>query len=114
MIVEQGSVRTRQPAQIEVGRGVVTRSLLLARRLFHAAIGLTFLVLAVASGWFCYTEWQTYRLTPSSLLKYFIILSIGFTVLLVIFGLYSFVKARSVRFSGDYPSRQNCDGGHGG
>ena len=67
-----------------------------AQRLFHILIGFAFFLLALAGAAVCFSEWQYYRLSPSIGLVRFGLL-IGFTVLLIIFGLYSFAKARSVR-----------------
>jgi hypothetical protein len=67
-----------------------------AQRLFHVLVGLTFLALAVAGAWVSFGEWRDYLRTPSAGVWRFGILA-GFTVMLVILGLYSFLKARSVR-----------------
>ncbi len=67
-----------------------------AQRLFHVIVGLTFLFLAVAGAAVSILEWRAYRQAPSwGLFRFGMVAS--FTVLLVIFGLYSFLKARSVR-----------------
>ena len=67
-----------------------------AQRLFHMLIGLAFLVLAVAGAAASFSEWQFYLRSPSvGLVR--LILFASFTVLLIIFCLYSFVKARSIR-----------------
>jgi len=67
-----------------------------AQRAFHMLVGLLFLGLALAGGAVTAGEWKYYRQAPSAGLTRFGLLA-GFTVLLVILGLYSFVKARSVR-----------------
>ena len=59
-------------------------------------VGLAFLVLATAGVIVSFSEWQYYVKSPSAGLVHFILYS-GFTVLLVIFCLYSFLKARSIR-----------------
>jgi uncharacterized membrane protein len=66
------------------------------QRLFHLLVGLAFLFLAFAGASVSFLEWRTYRTTPSVGLVRFGLLA-GFTVLLVIFCLYSLAKARSVR-----------------
>jgi cytochrome b subunit of formate dehydrogenase len=67
-----------------------------ARRLFHVMVGLAFLVLAVAGVGVSFSEWQFYLKSPSVGLARFVLFA-GFTVILVIFCLYSFAKARSIR-----------------
>jgi membrane protein implicated in regulation of membrane protease activity len=59
-------------------------------------VGLAFLVLAVAGASVAFSEWQYYIKSPSVGLVRFVLLA-SFTVLLVIFSLYSFAKARSIR-----------------
>ena len=66
------------------------------RRLFHALVGLTFLVFAAIGASLSYSEWRTYAQNPSSGMWRFGTIA-GFSLLLVIFGLYSFLRARSVR-----------------
>jgi hypothetical protein len=67
-----------------------------AQRLFHMLVGLAFLILAGAGASVSLQEWNYYRQAPSVGLLHFGLLA-GFTVLLFVFCLYSFVKARSVR-----------------
>lgn len=67
-----------------------------AQRLFHLMVGVAFLVLALAGASVSFSEWRYYRQAPSVGLVRFGLLA-GFTVLLLIFCLYSFAKARSVR-----------------
>jgi hypothetical protein len=66
------------------------------QRLFHVAVGLAFLFLAVAGAAVTLSEWQYYRRAPSVGLVRFGMVA-GFTVVLMIFCLYSFLKARNVR-----------------
>jgi uncharacterized membrane protein len=66
------------------------------QRLFHLLVGLAFLALAVAGATVSFSEWQFYLRSPSVGLVRFILFA-SFTVLLIIFCLYSFVKARSIR-----------------
>jgi hypothetical protein len=66
------------------------------RRLFHLLIGLAFLLFAAMGASLTFSEWQAYVQTPANGLWRFCTIA-GFTLLLLIFGLYSFVKARSVR-----------------
>ncbi len=67
-----------------------------AERMFHVLVGLVFLVLAFAGVTVSITEWQYYQRFPSQGLLRFGLLA-SFTMLLFIFCLYSFLKARSVR-----------------
>jgi hypothetical protein len=67
-----------------------------ARRLFQLLIGVAFLCLAFAGAHVALTEWLFYRREPSAGLVRFYLVA-GFTVLLILFSLYSFAKARSVR-----------------
>ena len=67
-----------------------------ALRLFHMLVGLVFLGLAFAGATVSFREWEEYRESASlGLVRLY--LFAGFTVLLILCGLYSFVKARSVR-----------------
>lgn len=66
-----------------------------AQRLFHMVVGLAFLTLAVAGAAVSVSEWEYYLKSPSVGLSRFVLVA-SFTVLLVIFCLYSFVKARSI------------------
>jgi hypothetical protein len=59
-------------------------------------IGLAFMFLTAAGAWVTFTEWQDFRKVPSLGPVRFGMVG-GFTVLLAIFCLYSFVKARNVR-----------------
>ncbi len=68
----------------------------LAKQLFHILVGVTFLFLAGAGATVSIMEWRYYESSPSVGLWRFDLLA-GFTVLLLLFGLYSFTKARSVR-----------------
>ena len=75
---------------------LISQSLRNAQRLFHMLVGLAFLVLAVAGAAVSFSEWQYYLKSPSVGLVRFILFA-SFTVLLIIFCLYSFLKARSIR-----------------
>jgi hypothetical protein len=66
------------------------------RRLFHVLVGLAFLILAGIGASLAFSEWQAYAQNPSNGMWRFGAIA-GFSLLLVIFGLYSFLKARSVR-----------------
>ena len=66
------------------------------RRLFHVLVGVTFLVFAAIGTSLSFSEWQAYVRNPSNGMWRFGTIA-GFSLLLVIFGLYSFLKARSVR-----------------
>jgi hypothetical protein len=66
--------------------------------LFHALIGLAFLVLTLVTAWFSIELWSDYRSAPRQWWVSFELVALpGFTVLLFILCLYSFAKARSVR-----------------
>jgi len=67
-----------------------------AQRLFHLLVGVAFLFLAFAGAHVSLAEWMFYRHEPASGLVRFYLVA-GFTVLLILFSLYSFAKARSVR-----------------
>jgi len=58
-------------------------------------VGLIFLGLAVAGATVSLREWEQYRESTSGLSRLY--LFAGFTLLLILCGLYSLVKARSVR-----------------
>jgi hypothetical protein len=67
-----------------------------AQRLFQVLVGTVFLFLALAGAAVSLSEWQYYRKFPAvGVIRLSLVSS--FTVLLIIFGLYSFVKARSIR-----------------
>jgi hypothetical protein len=67
-----------------------------AERMFHMLVGVVFLFLALAGASVAFQEWQSYQRSPSVGLVRFGLLA-GFTALLFVFCLYSFLKARSVR-----------------
>jgi uncharacterized BrkB/YihY/UPF0761 family membrane protein len=76
--------------------GLIQRLYLLGRRVFNLALGLVFLILSGISGIVTYQEWRIYQQTPAEgPVKFWVVAA--FTFLLVILGLYSFAKARSVR-----------------
>ncbi len=64
--------------------------------MFHMLVGLAFLCLALAGVGVSAAEWRDYLKAPSVGVWRFGLLA-GFTVILFILSLYSFVKARSVR-----------------
>ena len=67
-----------------------------ARRTFHVLVALAFMVLSFAGIAVSISEWRVYQRTPSLGLSTFTLVA-SFTVLLIVFGLYSFAKARSVK-----------------
>lgn len=75
--------------------GILQHLFVHALRLFHLLIGLVFLFLAIAGASVSYAEWRYYREMPGVGPIRFSLIA-GFTVLLFIFCLYSFVKARNV------------------
>ncbi|HTS68533.1 MAG TPA: hypothetical protein VMO17_06085 [Terriglobia bacterium] len=66
-----------------------------AKRLFHMLIGVAFMVLTLAGATLTYAEWEGYRKSPELGLIHFSMFG-GFTILLAILCLYSFMKARNV------------------
>lgn len=66
-----------------------------AQRLFHMLIGLAFMFLTVAGAAVTFSEWEFYQKAPDMGLVRFSMVG-GFTILLAIFCLYSFAKARNV------------------
>jgi len=74
----------------------LSRGIRQAQRLFHMLVGLAFLLLGLAGAGVSFSEWRFYQRSPSVGLVRFSLLA-GFTVLLIIMGLYSFAKARNVR-----------------
>ena len=80
----------------ELSAGLMVRWFRNAQRALHLFVGLAFLVLAGAGSLLSFSEWQRYRHDTTVGLTQFGMLS-GFTVLLTILSLYSFLKARSVR-----------------
>ena len=66
-----------------------------AQRLFHMAVALVFLILALAGAAVSFSLWTDYQKAPSEGPWGFGMVAV-FTVLLFIFCLYSFAKARSV------------------
>ncbi len=67
-----------------------------AQRIFHMLVGIVFLLLAAAGAFVSFTEWRLYRQSSSVGLLRFSLLA-TFTVVLIVFCLYSFAKARSIR-----------------
>ncbi len=68
----------------------------LGRRLFNLLVGFVFLILGLAGAIVTYDEWRIYQRMPADgPVKVWVVAC--FTFLLLILGLYSFAKARSVR-----------------
>lgn len=67
-----------------------------AERVFHLLVGIVFLFLTFLGASVALTEWQFYQRSPSVGTVRLSLLA-GFTVLLFICSLYSFLRARSVR-----------------
>lgn len=87
MRTRNGSGRLRQAAR---------RGLRQAERAFHLAIAAIFLVLAAVGASLSVSEWRFYEQAPQvGWLR--LALFGSFTLLLVGFSLYSYLKARSVR-----------------
>jgi hypothetical protein len=84
---------TRKPERLS---GQVARGWRQTRRVFHVLVGLAFFALAAAGATLSFAEWRAHVESPANGIWRFGLLA-GFTLFLVIFGLYSFLKARSVR-----------------
>ncbi len=67
-----------------------------AQRVFQFLIGLTFMVMAGMGTVLSATEWKEHLDHPASGLVRFYLFA-GFTLVLIFFCLYSFLKARSIR-----------------
>jgi hypothetical protein len=67
-----------------------------AHRIIEFAVGLAFFSLAIGCMSLCFTEWQRHQVNHATSLGLFYTFA-GFSLVLVFFGLYSFVKARSIR-----------------
>ncbi len=67
-----------------------------AKQLFHMLIGVAFLFLTAAGASVSIDLWKEYQTMPNSGPWAFSMVAC-FTVLLLLFSLYSFLKARSVR-----------------
>lgn len=79
-----------------ITRILVRRLFRQGKQLFHLLIGITFLFLTVAGVSVSIELWKDYQNVPGKSPWAFGMVS-SFTVLLLIFGLYSFLRARSVR-----------------
>src|SRR5439155_27130041 len=90
---------TRNPRAAAAGAALTMLSRLFrhAQRTFHMVVGVAFLCLAVAGAAVSFAEWRYYRQAPSVGLTAFGLVAV-FTVLLIIFCLYPFAKARSVNY----------------
>lgn len=77
--------------------GRLRRTWRLARRLFEFSIGLFFLCLAVVGGEASVMEWKSYLRHPSFGIELLVYVCVIFTIALIFFALYSFLKARSIR-----------------
>ena len=67
-----------------------------AKQLFHMLIGIAFLVMTLAGVSVSIELWKDYQRMPGKGPWAFSMVA-SFTALLLIFGLYSFLRARSVR-----------------
>lgn len=75
---------------------LTARLILFARKVFNFILAAVFLILAAASAMVTYQEWRIYQLMPADgPIKVYVVA--GFTFLLIILGLYSFAKARTLR-----------------
>ena len=76
--------------------GMLGRLFRHTQRTFHVLVAIAFLCLSVLGIGVSVSEWRNYQRAPSIGLAAFTLVG-SFTVLLIIFCLYSFAKARSVR-----------------
>ena len=67
-----------------------------AQRLFHLVVALAFLGLAAVGAEVSFSEWRFYEKSPE-IGPVRLALFAGFTLVLILFGLYSYLKARSVK-----------------
>ena len=88
------ATRLRGKRVSELGK-LLNRLFLHAQRVFHLLVAVVFFFLTLAGVTVSLAEWRYYQQSPSVGWVRFVLA--GFTVLLFIFCLYSFVKARSVR-----------------
>lgn len=91
------SARASDNAGLASVGGRMRRIWRLARRLFEFAIGIFFLSLAVVGGEASVMEWKHYLKHPSLGLSVLVYVCVAFTIALIFFALYSFLKARSIR-----------------
>jgi hypothetical protein len=77
-------------------KSYLRRLIFRARQLFHLLIALLFLFMTLAGVSVSMKLWQDYQKVPGQGIWGFSMVA-SFTLLLLIFCLYSFVKARSVR-----------------
>lgn len=75
---------------------IVARLFRRAKQFFHMLIGIVFLLLTAAGTSVSIELWKDYQQTPGKVPWVFSMVA-SFTVLLLIFSLYSFLRARSVR-----------------
>ncbi len=74
----------------------VRRGFRQVQRFFHLAVALVFLFLAVSGAVMTFEMWQEHRRQAHGSILGLTVMA-GFAALLMIFALYSFAKARSVR-----------------
>ena len=67
-----------------------------AHRIFEFVVGLAFFGLAAGCISLSLTQWHRYQTDPSAGLSFFYMLA-SFSLVLIFCGLYSFLKARSIR-----------------
>jgi len=89
--------RSAAPRELKlVVGGRLSRGWRQARRIFHVLVGLAFFFFAAAGASVALAEWRSYAQTPANGVWRFAVIS-GFSALLMFFGVYSLVRARSVR-----------------
>ncbi len=67
-----------------------------AERLFQALLGLVFLFFTLAGASVSYEEWKSFEHSASASMVRLSLL-VGFTIMLFLFSLYSFLKSRSIK-----------------
>lgn len=75
---------------------ILRRGVRRAHRILEFVVGLAFFVLAACCISLSFSQWQRYQAKPSTGLSLFYMFA-SFSLVLVFCGLYSFVKARSIR-----------------
>jgi TRAP-type C4-dicarboxylate transport system permease small subunit len=97
MITPGLSRRTREGRQVLVTLGNrLRKGVRQVHRMFEVLVGLSFFVLAAFCISLSFTQWHRYQTNPSGGLSLFYMFA-SFSLVLVFCGLYSFVKARSIR-----------------
>ena len=65
-------------------------------RAFHIAVAVTFLMIAIAFGQKAFLAWRSYQNNPQEG-PWYLYIWVGTVTILIIFSLYSLLKARTIR-----------------